>query len=217
VPGSSPHRHPSHLLIGELALRYDQYGDATAQTAMLERPVPPVQATPGVRAVSPVVAVPFPGTHGWDGRLAAEGQTPEEVAGNPMLNMEIVAPSYFTTLGVQLLRGRGLTDADREGAPAVVMLSERAARHYWPGQDPIGKRLMMGAKQDRPSIVVGIVPETRYRELREARPSIYFPLHQSGFPFAPTTLAIRTRGPPAELVPARSSTRIDPMIALREE
>ena len=50
--------------------------------------------------------------------------------------------------------------------------------------------------------MVGVVPDTRWRDLREARPSIYFPLRQSFFPFAPTSLAIRTDGDPAALVPA---------------
>ncbi|HEU4630214.1 MAG TPA: ADOP family duplicated permease [Gemmatimonadaceae bacterium] len=193
---------PSHLLIGELALRYDQYDDATKQRAMLERLLPAVQAMPGVRAASPVAAVPFSGPHGWDGRFAAEGQTPDEMAANPTLNMEVVGPAYFAALDVPVLRGRAFTEADREGAPLVVMLSERAARQYWPGEDPIGKRLTMGARQRVAFTVVGVVPETRYRELREARASIYFPLAQSGFPFAPTTLAIRTGGPPSALVPA---------------
>jgi predicted permease len=153
-----------------------------------------------VRAVSPVVAIPFSGSGGWDGRPAREGQSSAEAAGNPMLNMEVVGPGYFTTLGVPVVRGRGFTDADREGAAAVIMISESAARHYWPNDDPIGMRLVMGSS---PALtVVGVVPDTRYRDLRDARASIYFPLRQSFFPFAPLNLAIRTSGPPADMVPA---------------
>ena len=59
----------------------------------------------------------------------------------------------------------------------------------------------MGGKLDRALTVIGVVPDTRYRDLREARPSMYYPLHQSFFPFAPTTLAIRTSGNPAAMVP----------------
>ena len=108
--------------------------------------------------------------------------------------MEVVAPEYFATLGVPVLRGRTFTDRDREGAPPVVVVSQSVAQHYWPGVDPLGKRLIMGADVDRVVTVVGVVPDTRYRDLREARPSIYFPLNQSFFPFAPTSLAIRTDG-----------------------
>lgn len=193
---------PSHLLIGELAIRYEQFDSTSRQLALLENLVQRLEATPGVQAVTPVVAAPFSGSGGWDGSPAAEGQSADEAAANPMLNMELVGPGYFATLGVPVLHGRNFTEADREGAPPVVMLSESAARHYWPGEDPVGKRLRMGANSKTLLTVVGVVPDTRYRDLREARPSIYFPLLQSIFPFMPANLAIRTSGPPAELVPA---------------
>lgn len=193
---------PSHLLIGELAIRYDRYDDVSKQRAMLEALSERLRAVHGVQGVSPVVAAPFSGSGGWDSRLAAEGQSPEEAAGNPMLNIEVVAPDYFRTLGIPISRGRGFTDADREGAPAVAVLSESAARHYWPGANPIGKRLEVRSSDTTQAVtVVGIVPETRYRSLRGERASVYFPLAQSTFPYAPLTIAIRTSGPPAELVP----------------
>ena len=193
---------PSHLLVVELALRSDEYDSAPKQIALLERLVPALQATPGVRAVSPVVAVPFSGAQGWDSRPAREGQPAEEAAANPVLNMELVSPSYFTTFELPVLRGRAFTDADRNGAPRVVILSESAARYYWPGRDPVGERVTMGRSAASTLTVVGVVPDTRYRDLREARPTIYFPLAQSFFPFAPTTLAIRTSRPPSQVVPA---------------
>jgi putative ABC transport system permease protein len=150
-----------------------------------------------------VVAVPYAGSGGWDGRLEAEGQSERDAAANPLLNLEVVAPEYLATLGLPVTRGRAFTDADREGAPPVVLLSERAAMSYWGDADPIGKRLQMGPPQARRTFtVVGIVPETRYRDLREARPSVYFPLAQSFFPFVPTTLAVRTAGAPSALAPA---------------
>lgn len=191
---------PSHVLIGELAVR-SAYDNGAKQRALLDRLLPRLQAIPGVQAASPVVAVPFSGSGGWDGKPAAEGQSAEQAAANPMLNMEVVGPSYFETLGIPVRRGRGFTEADREGALPVVVVSESAARHYWGTDDPLGKRLRMGPELLRTLTVVGVVPDTRYRDLRDARPSIYFPLRQSFFPFMPLTLAIRTTGPPAELVP----------------
>jgi len=207
---------PSHLLIGDLAVRYDQFDTPGKQQALLERLLPQVRAIPGVRAVSPVVAAPFSGPGGWDGKFAAEGQTPEQAAANPMLNMEVVTPDYFATLGVALRRGRVFTDADREGAPPVVVVSESVARLYWGTDDPIGKRLRIGENLERAVTVVGVVPDTRYRELREARPSVYFPLRQPFFPYEPVTLAIRTTGPPAELVPTirRVISEAEPGVAL---
>src|SRR5216110_2148803 len=131
-----------------------------------------------------------------------------------MLNMEVVTPDYFATLGISVRRGRVFTDADREGAPRVVVISESAARYYWPGVDPIGKRL--GENFERTATVVGVVPDTRYRDLRDARASIYFPLRQSFFPYMPMKLAIRTSGSPADLVPTirRVIAETEPGVAL---
>ena len=207
---------PSHLLIGDLAVRYDQFDTPVKQRTLLDRLLPRVRAIPGVRAVSPVVAAPFAGPGGWDGKFAAEGQSAEQAAANPMLNMEVVTPDYFATLGIAVRRGRLFTDADREGAPPVVVVSESVVRLYWGTDDPIGKRLRIGENLERAVTVVGVVPDTRYRDLREARPSVYFPMRQPFFPFEPLTLAIRTTRPPAELVATirRVIAEAEPGVAL---
>jgi putative ABC transport system permease protein len=193
----------SSLLVGELTFRGDQYETLPKQIAMIDGLVAAVGAIPGVRSVSPVIAPPYGQGGGWDGTFKAEGQSADDAAANPLLNIELVAPSYFATVGTRALRGREFTEADREGAPGVVMLSETAARHYWPTADPVGKRLLVGPPTaPRPLTVVGIVPDIRYRELRQARASVYFPLRQSFFPFAPSTLLVRATGAPASLVPS---------------
>ena len=188
---------PSHLLMGELALPVDEYDSKAKQLAMLDRLVPGLEALPGVQAVSPVVALPY--VTGWSGALAVEGQSAEQMAANPVLNMEVVTPNYFATLEIPILHGRAFTDADRDGARPVVMVGQATAQHFWPRADPIGKHMLMGSDT---VTIVGVVPDTRYHDLRDAPPSIYFPLRQSPFPFVPTVLAIRTSGPPGAMVPA---------------
>ncbi len=191
----------SHLLIAELAIRYDHYGTAEQQLPLIRALLAQLRSTPGVQAVSPVVAIPFSGTGGWTGRAGLEGQSATEAARNPMFSMEVVTPEYFRTFGLHVLRGRAFADTDRPGSEQVVVISETTARQYWPDQDPIGRRLYIGGILDVGFTVVGIVPDTRYRDLREPRASVYYPLAQSPFPFVPTTLAIRTAGSPASLVP----------------
>ena len=136
------------------------------------------------------------------------------MARNPALTYELATPHYFSTLGISLERGRLFTDEDREGTLPVAILSESAARFYWPGGDAIGKRLVTG-KTERLT-VVGVVRDTHYRDLRNPRPSIYFPLRQSQFPFAPTTLVIATEGEPGALVPMlqRVVAQVEPGVAV---
>jgi predicted permease len=189
---------PSRVLVAEVAIAYDRYPDAPQQLDAIRRLLDGLAAAPGVQAVSPVVAVPFSGSSGWDGRFTIDGQSSEEAARNPMSNMELVTPAYFDTFGLPVLRGRAFSESDRPGSERVVMISESFARRYWNIEEAPGKRVRLGPHT---LTVVGIVPDTRYRDLRIVRATVYFPLAQSFFPFAPTTLAIRTIAPPEDLVP----------------
>ncbi|MGH7670097.1 MAG: ADOP family duplicated permease [Gemmatimonadaceae bacterium] len=191
----------SHLLIADLALQADRLSSLEKTDAMLEALTPKLLAIPGVIGVSPEVAAPFSGSAGWSGRPARAGQSASEAAANQIVNMELVGTGYFKTMQMSIARGRGFTDDDRTGTPGVVVVSRAAADAYWPNEDPIGKRLSMGAKRDDTFTVVGLVPDTRYHTLREPAPSIYFALRQSIFEAAPTALVVRTSGPPADMVP----------------
>jgi len=186
------------LLVAQLAFDPYRYDDAKKQARVLETVMDRLSAVPGIEGVSTSVSVPF--TQGWEGRPTAEGQTKEEIASDPMLAMDVVDVHHFATLGVRMLRGRAFSATDGPDQPRVVILSESAARYYWPDQNPIGKR-MIGAG-DEPATVVGVAPDSRYRDLREPRRAIYYPLAQSPFPFAPTNLIVRATGSPAALVPA---------------
>jgi predicted permease len=190
---------PEHLLAVTLVMRPDQLGDDLKQRRALEMAVAAAEALPGVRGVTPVFTVPFVGEGGGiDGRVAAPEQSAEERAGNPVMNLEVVAPNYFAMLGIPVLRGRSFTDGDREGSAPVIVISSAVARHFWPDSDPIGKQLVTSRQS---FTVAGVVPDTRYRELETAWPTVYFPLAHSPLP-VPSTLIIRAGGAPASLVPA---------------
>ena len=189
---------PGQLLVATLAMRPDQLSDAKKQRAALDVIVFNAQSLPGVRAVTPVMAVPFVGEGGGvDGRLSTPSQSKEESAANPIVNMEVAAPNYFSMLGIRMLRGRPFTNEDRETSAPVVVISSSVASHFWPGGDPIGKQLT-----DLPEkyTVVGVVPDTRYREIQTARPTVYFPFRQ--WPDVPSTLLIRTAGSHGEIASA---------------
>ena len=108
---------------------------------------------------------------------------------------------------MRVRKGRAFDSTDREGAPAVIVVSQSAAAHYWPGQDPIGRRLIF-PPTELALTVVGVVDDTRYRDLRDPRASVYVPLHQlfvafgPFLAFGPTTIVIRTVGSPEAMIPA---------------
>jgi predicted permease len=110
-------------------------------------------------------------------RAVVEGYEPQ--AGEDMeFNFNVVGPEYFEVMRVPFVSGRGFTAADREGAPQVVVVNETFAARYWPGQDPIGKRLtsFSGATSIE---VVGVARDGKYQMLTEERlPYIYRPFLQ---------------------------------------
>jgi hypothetical protein len=118
-----------------------------------------------------------------------------------MFNVDVVTPDYFPTMGLRVIRGRGFTQADRKGAEPVVVVSQAMARLYWPSQDPIGQHLIL-FMADEPFTVVGVVDDIRYRDLREAQPSVYHALAQADLPSAVTTFVIRSAAPEAAVAPA---------------
>ncbi len=115
------------------------------------------------------------------------------------VDFDVVSPGYFKMLGVPLLKGRHFSVEDGPAATAVVIVDEAFAQRYWPGQDPIGKRITCGLNEVRE--VIGVIKTTRLWSLREpSRPFIYWPLAQS--PGTKPVVLIRTAGDPQALVPA---------------
>ncbi|MGH7507004.1 MAG: ABC transporter permease, partial [Longimicrobiales bacterium] len=194
------------LVLAELALPRALTADVPAQYRELEALTKQLASIPGVSAATPVMVKPFSGTGGWDFPFTAEGQDIDQQAANQWLNAEGVFPNYFETFGIRLLRGRAFTAFDDADAPPVVILSDDVARRTWPGEDPIGKRVRFGALDDGWATVVGIVGPTRYRELRNARPTMYLSAPQIGV--GTRLVVLRTPRPPAELLfPVRDAVR----------
>jgi predicted permease len=175
-----------------------------------------VEAIPGVAAATPIVIPPLLGTGVWQWRFDKDGQSAAEAAANPTIPVETGGPDYFKTFGIPIIRGRAFNSSDREKAPAVLIVSESVARRFWPGENPIGKRLRTANIPDGGPpwrTVVGEVPDTHLRSLRDASPTVYFPWLQSTWQ---GYFAIRSAIPLASLLPAlrRAGTDIDPDVHL---
>jgi predicted permease len=128
------------------------------------------------------------------------GPTPAHWSTGPV-GVLWASPAYFDTLGIRLRRGRLFTGHDRAGQPKVVVVNETAARTYWPGEDPIGKRIALGQGgfQDGAE-VIGMVADVRYGAVETSvSPDVYLPLLQA--PRAFGYLFVRTAAAPVAAVP----------------
>jgi putative ABC transport system permease protein len=209
-----------NLLTVEVPIPDSKYSDPEARLSLFEEILRRVEALPGVASVTALRLNPGTGTAGVTGPLEYEGQASEEAHNNPMTNIEMVTPSYFSVLGIPILRGRPFGPFDRLDSERVAIVSAEVAETYWPGQDPIGKRVGGGEVWHR---VVGVAGNTRYRELTRSWPTVYYPIRQNPFGadrlhplLSPRSLAVRTRLPPETLVSSiRSVVRsLDPEMRL---
>jgi predicted permease len=177
--------------------------DVASRRRFFEEMLRRVRVLPGIESAAVVTLRPLSGTVGMDWPFTVEGQSEEDAERNPHVNFETVSPGYFETMGIPLRRGRGFTESDREGHPGVVVVSETLARRYWPGQDPIGKRIKIPLSptefDDQWLSVVGVVGEARYRELRATRLDLYMSFRQSDH--TPGHLVVRTRADAALVAP----------------
>jgi macrolide transport system ATP-binding/permease protein len=153
-------------------------------------------ALPGVRSAALAYMLPL-GGGGWDTRLFAAEQSAAPDAPGLKTDVNVVTDSYFQTMGMELLAGRGFTAADRAGSPDVAVINEATATALWPGGDAVGKRFRLGRTGD-PVEVIGVVPTAKYRSLLEpVRPFMYRPFSQ--LYQAPMTIHLGTDGDPHAL------------------
>jgi predicted permease len=184
------------LVFVDLSVPQLKYADRERHRQLLEDLAAQLSGTAAIVAATAVNVAPFSGTGGWDvPRFTGESQSVERAMTNPSLNLESVFPNYFATCGITLLRGRFFTKSDRQDTLPVAIVSETIAERVWPGENALGRRLKMGGMDSRDPwrTVVGVVRETRYRNLREPAPTLYLPADQ--FLMTAQTLVLRTAAP----------------------
>jgi predicted permease len=153
---------------------------------------------PGVEAATLASRLPL-GVSVNINELYVEGvDTPEDEA--PSIDVTVVSPGYFETMGVPLLQGRDFVDGDDATSPLVVIIDEAAAQRFWPGENPIGKRLRLGGPEGPQRAIVAVAQTTKVRTLGEQpRPYLYVPLAQRHRGII--SLVVRTAGDPAATLP----------------
>ena len=149
-----------HALFGEITLDHDHFGEQgdPRSVAFGGRLKEALQAIPGVQAAT--VGSGFPAFGGGGSPYRLEGQPPPEKGKETMAESTNIGAGYFGIYGIQVVKGRDFNDADRIGAPPVVIVNETMARKCWPGEDPIGKRIgsVDPAKPDWAE-VIGVVKD----------------------------------------------------------
>ena len=204
---------PEHLTALHIAAPAARYATDAAAVPLQRHLALQLAALPSVQSVGSGVQLPV-GVSG--------GSTVFRVAGRPYhgehveaLNRE-VDPGYLPTIGAQLMRGRNFTQDDDTSRPQVTIINQAMARTYFPGEDPIGKRIVLG---DNPVAkeIVGIIEDIKEGPLDAAtQPALYFPFAQE--PDRRFFIVVRSSLPEQEMLPLLSSAieHIDPMITISQ-
>lgn len=146
-----------HSLTASYSLPQQQYSTQTAVDAFNNALLTKLQQLPGVQAVGLAGSLPGVGSNNNTG-FVPEGYVSPKGAQLTLGWPDQISGDYFAAAGIPLLRGRTFTPADRPGAPLVVIVNRTLAEHYWPGQDPIGKRIHIGVA-DTPTPWMTVVGE----------------------------------------------------------
>jgi len=196
---------PSHVV--NFYMDPTEIGYHNAQTAafyktLLDR----VRAMPGVVSATTANTAPM-GYYGNGDSLVIDGYTVPQGQPRPASRYIVISNDYFRTMGISVLRGRELTDADNEKAPYAAMINESMAKEYWPKQDPIGHTFHLASDAKHTVTVVGIAADARYNGVTgKVGNTFYVPLAQHLDVASLQALQVRTAGDPAAMIPAIERT-----------
>jgi putative ABC transport system permease protein len=210
-----PGFRPEQSLTFELSLPDAKYAKDPERIAFFDQLLPRLRALPGVRSVAAVMGLPLSGLD-FIISFEVEGRPPVPPAQQPAMQVRVATPDYFSTIGIPLKRGRFFTDEDRAGTQKVVVITEAAARQFFPNEDAIGKTIKLGwgkgpGTPRAGGQVVGIVGDVKDAGLGEANPpQIYMPFRQ--WPVSFMAFVVKTSVPPTSLAEAARSEvgAIDP-------
>jgi hypothetical protein len=172
-----------------LRLKVEPRVESPPVNAWISELIPQIAQLPDVASVGAVYLTPMElGTIGQGTWAIGEGQseTPEQASSNPIVNYQAATPDYFKTMKIPLISGRLFSDEDRANAPRVALISESTAAAFFPGQDPVGKRIKAASfnanQRNRDGVwrtIVGVVGNVRYKGMHDIPLDLYDPPAQS--------------------------------------
>jgi predicted permease len=201
----------SNMLTMEVTLPASRYG-GTRSTIFYQQLGERLRAMPGVRGVAFTSLVPLSGNFDTFGITQVAGEPERGAADAPYADRYVVSPSYFTTMGVRLLRGRAFTDDDRYESPLVCLVDEVFARRLFGRADPIGRRVKLFRREaalgglsqsnaDEYATIVGVVANVRTMGLEATSPGQVY-TSDVQYPWRWSALVVRTTGNPLALAPS---------------
>jgi predicted permease len=206
---------PENVLTMMIQLNSSKYPPGSPQQkAYYQELLARVKALPGAEGVAISTGLPFTGISG-RAALTIEGRPPVHDSQKPLMEMNEISHGYFRAMGMRLRAGRAFTERDDETAPPVAIINETLARRYFPGEDPLGKRILAGYPAQRAWTIVGVASDVkRYSLEEEVRPEFYRPyLQEAGIlGLVPVKLEVRAVGDPLNLAAAvrQQALAIDP-------
>ncbi|MCI0490297.1 MAG: ABC transporter permease [Blastocatellia bacterium] len=200
-------RTENRLTVG-VALPRSKYGEENQRVSFFQELLQRVEALPGVRAAGANGSLPI-AENNWTATIAIENYQPAPGEPTPGCEYRPITPGYIKAMGIPLLKGRDFDRRDSSSSQLVVLVDEKLAARYWPGQDAIGKRV--GFSPSRWREVVGVVGHVKNTALdTEGKEQIYIPHAQ--MPAGTMFLTVHTEGDPLNLIGAVRSqvTALDP-------
>jgi predicted permease len=202
VLNTNPGFRPEHVLTASFDLPPTEYSKDEQIASFFRQLTDRLRQTPGIVAVGGSTDLPLLG--GWTHAFTPEGYRPPPGAGMNLCNHSVIYGDYLQAMGISLLRGRYFTEHDGSDSTHVLIVSESMAKQYWPGEDPLGKRLKWGTPEsNNPWLtIVGVVGDVKQGPLDFVTAlHTYEPFAQLGS--APSLrIAVRAQGEPASVTAA---------------
>src|SRR5439155_25875864 len=196
-PGFDAH----NVLTARVSLPGAKYTEDAQRTRFFEQAVARIGALPGVESAGAISFLPFAGLGAATG-FTIVGQPPPAPGQSPVVDVRVCDNGYFSTMHVPLVRGRLFNDRELRERSDVVIVNETMARQYFPGEDPLGKRLVIQMSDSPPATaIIGVVGDVRHMDLvTRPRAMSYWPHPQ--LPYGAMTFTVRTAADPLALAPS---------------
>jgi putative ABC transport system permease protein len=196
-----PGFNPERVAVLSLSLPQSKYAEWQKISGFYSQLVERVRALPGVRSAT--IAYDNPLTSNWLDSFTIEGRPEPQAGDTPVECFRPVGHEYFRTVGIELVRGRHFEEQDDPAHTGAAIINEAFARKYFPGEDPLGKRLltqtparMTNGPMPTAFEIVGVVRDTKFKGLSaESSPAFYVPARQ--FPLSNMVVMARVDGDPA--------------------